>query len=106
MSSRLGDHGVFFNVEVGANVGEARQRATALDERGHVGELLVEAMQDLEDKGVVKNGLAQVTQRIGHALHLTAILGDVKISLDKSMELDIEDNGTSLLVADKLLLET
>jgi len=58
----------------------------------------IEAADDVEDEGAVLNGFAEVGEVVGHALELFVVIGDGEITLHKSSELGIEDEGASLAV--------
>ena len=61
-------------------------------------EPFVEAADDVEDEGAVLNGFAEVGEVVGHALELLAVIGDGEITLHKSSELGVKDEGASLAV--------
>jgi len=46
-------------------------------------EPFVEAADDVEDEGAVLNSFAKVSEVIGHALELLAVIGDGEITLHK-----------------------
>jgi len=66
----------------------------------------VEAADDVEDEGAVLNGFAEVGEVVGHALELFAVIGDGEITLHKSSELGVEDEGASLAVTQALGLDS
>ena len=68
-------------------------------------EPFVEAADDVEDEGAVLNGFAEVGKVVGHALELLAVIGDGEITLHKSSELGVEDEGASLAVTQELGLD-
>jgi hypothetical protein len=103
-SGGLTGQGDLLDEKVRADIGESRERPCALDEGRHVREFLVEAAEKIENKSSVKDRLTQVPQGICHAFHLVAVSGDGKITLDESPEFRIKDYGTSLLVANELVL--
>jgi len=62
----------------------------------------VEAADDVEDEGAVLNGFAKVGEVVGHALELLAVIGDREITLHKSSELGVEDEGASLAITPRI----
>jgi hypothetical protein len=69
-----------------------------------VSEAVIEATKDVEDEGVVPNGLAKIGKLVGHRLELMAVIVDGEITLDNGMKLSVEER-TNLHVADELLLQ-
>lgn len=76
-----------------------------LDQGGHVGEPLVEAAKNVEDEVAVTDGLAKITEAIGHALHTAAVFVGAEITLHERAKLDVEEKGAGLSIADELLLK-
>jgi hypothetical protein len=68
-------------------------------------EPFVEAADDVEDEGAVLNSFAKVGEVVGHALELLAVIGDGEITLHKSSELGIENEGARLAVTQELGLD-
>jgi hypothetical protein len=64
--------------------------------------LLVQALEDLENKGTVLHVLAEV---VSHPLHPAAVVVDAQIALYEELKLCVEVEGTRLAVAEELLLE-
>jgi hypothetical protein len=90
--------------EVVADVVEGGEWLGALEVDLHVGELLVQTAQHIEDEGAVMDDLAEITKSLSHPLHLAAIVADRKIDLHKNTELGIEAKGASFAIAKELLL--
>jgi hypothetical protein len=84
--------------------GKGWKRPLPLEEGRHVGEAVIEAMKNSEDDGEIQNNVTQIIKSIGYAFEVTTILSDGEFTLNKCAELDIEDHGMSLMVADELIL--
>jgi hypothetical protein len=64
-----------------------------------------EAMQEVQHQGVVRHRLAEITERVRQALHLTAVLPHVEIPMGELVELGVEVQGASVPVPEELFLE-
>jgi hypothetical protein len=54
---------------------------------------------------VVEDSVAQITEGINHGFEATTVVRSGKLALDELTELSVEDHGTSLLVANELILQ-
>jgi hypothetical protein len=63
-------------------------------------------VQKDQHQGTVGNRLAEVTERVRHALHLAAILSHGEIPLGEQVELGVEVERPSLPVPEELVLES
>jgi hypothetical protein len=63
--------------------------------------LLVQASEDLKNKGTVLHMLAEV---VNHPLHPAAVVIDTQIALYEEPKLGVEVEGVHLVVAEELLL--
>lgn len=79
--------------EVGADVGEGRERPLARDELRHEVEAFVEVTQDVEHQSAVLNGFAKIGKSVGHVLHLAAIVVDGERTLGESAKLCVENQA-------------
>ena len=84
---------------------EGRERAPTPNVTPDRCKPFVEAADDVEDESAVLNGFAEIGEVVGHALELLAVIGDGEITLHKSSELGVEDEGASLTVAQELGLD-
>jgi hypothetical protein len=67
--------------------------------------LLVQAPEDLENKGIVPHVLIEVAKVISHPLHPATVVVDAQIALCEEPKLCVEVEGAHLTVAEELLLE-
>jgi hypothetical protein len=67
--------------------------------------LLVQAPEDLENKGMVLHVLAEVVEVVSHPLHPAAVVVDAQIALDEEPKLCVEVEDVRLVVAEELLLK-
>jgi hypothetical protein len=67
--------------------------------------LLVQAPEDLENKGTVLHMLVEVTEVVNHPLHPMAVVFNAQIALHEELKLCVEVEGACLTVAKELLLE-
>jgi hypothetical protein len=68
----------------------------------HVGELLVQSSQHIEDEGAVVDDLAKVAESVGHPLHLAAVVANGEVALHEDMEFGVEAEGTDFTIAEEL----
>ena len=66
---------------------------------------LVEAADDVEDKGAIGDHLAEGREVIGHLVQLAAVLGGGEVALDEVAKPRLQLNGASLAVSEKLQLD-
>src|SRR6266540_7374738 len=86
------------------DLGEGGERHCPRDPSLHVVVPPVEATKEVEDERTIRDRLAEVTEGVRHALHLAAVLGDGKVTLDEDSESGVEVESTSLAVAKELVL--
>jgi hypothetical protein len=67
--------------------------------------LLVQAPEDLENKGMVLHVLVEVAEIINHWLHPAAVVVDAQIALYEEPKLCVKVEGMHLAVVEELLLE-
>jgi hypothetical protein len=72
---------------------------------GHELEPLIEAAEQVQNKGPVWDGFAEIGESIGHPLHLTAVVVNGEGALEESAKLGIEERGTGFAVVEELLLD-
>jgi hypothetical protein len=84
---------------------EAEERDDPVEEGLEVVVPHVHPPKNVEDKGMIQHRLAVVTEGIGHALHLSAVVVDVHVTLDEGSAHDVEVESTSLTVDEELLLD-
>jgi hypothetical protein len=68
-------------------------------------EAMVQHLKDVEDKDLVFNGCAEVSQTISHGLELAAVLIDREVTLNKSTKVSIKVKSTLLTATEKLVLD-
>lgn len=68
-------------------------------------EALVEATNNVEDEGKVRNDLVEVNEGVSHGAHATAVVHDGEITLHKQLEFSINVEGTGLPVPEELALD-
>jgi hypothetical protein len=66
--------------------------------------LLVQAPEDLENKGMVLHVLIEVAEVVSHPLHPAAVVVDAQITLYEESKLCVEVEGARLAVVEELLL--
>jgi hypothetical protein len=71
----------------------------------HVGELLIQATQHVQDDGTVVDDLSKITKGLSHPLHLATIVADGEIALHENMKLGVEAKCASFAIAEELLLD-
>jgi hypothetical protein len=71
-----------------------------------MGELLVEATDDVEDECAVGDVIAKANQCIPHGLETPAVVGDGEVALDEGAELGVEEESTLLPIAEELRLNS
>jgi hypothetical protein len=76
-----------------------------VDESLHVAIAGVEATQKVQQQGPVGDRLAEVVERVSHALHLAAVLVHGEVPLREQVELGIEVQGASVPVPEELFFE-
>jgi hypothetical protein len=67
--------------------------------------LLVQASEDVENKGTVLHVFVEVTELISHPLHPAAVVVDAQITLHEESKLCVKAEGARLTVVEELLLE-
>jgi hypothetical protein len=67
-----------------------------------VAEALVEAVDHVEDEGVVSDHFAKGSKVIGHLLEAAAVVGDGEVALDEVAKPRLKVDGASLPVAEEL----
>jgi hypothetical protein len=67
--------------------------------------LLVQAPEEVENKGTVLHVLIEVAKVASHPLHPTAVVIDAQIALHEELKLGVEVEGTRLAFAKELLLK-
>jgi hypothetical protein len=67
---------------------------------------LVEAPKTVEDEHTIEGALADVMAGVDHTLHLTTILSDREITMDKGMEDNVEVESMTLVIPECLLMAT
>jgi hypothetical protein len=67
--------------------------------------LLVQAPENVENKGTVLHVLVEVAEIVSHPLHPTPVIVDVQIALHEEPKLCVEVEDARLTVAEELLLE-
>jgi hypothetical protein len=87
------------------NFEEVQKWRVAPNDGAHVLEALVQPSKDVEDKDLVFNGCADVSQTVSHGLELAAVLIDREVTLNKSTKGSIKVKSTLLMVTKKLVLD-
>jgi hypothetical protein len=72
---------------------------------GHELEQLIEAAEQVQNKGPVWDGFAEIGESISHPLHLAAVVVDGEGALGESAELGVEEHGARFAVVEELLLD-
>jgi hypothetical protein len=75
-----------------------------LDESFQVAIARAEATQKVQHQGSVGDRLAEVTERVRHALHLAAVLSHEEVPLREQVELSVEVERSRILVLEELVL--
>ena len=91
--------------QVGAGVGEVRERAMHLQDGDHMAELAVEAAKKSEDHLAIADGVAKLREGRSHGLQLATIVGDAHGVLAEIAELRLQEKGARLLLAKELIFE-
>jgi hypothetical protein len=65
-----------------------------------------EAMEKVQHQGAVGDRLAEITERVRHALHLAAVVVHGEFPLREQVELGVEVERTSLPIPEELVLES
>jgi hypothetical protein len=76
-----------------------------LDESLQVAIAGAEATQKVQHQGPVGDKLAEVAERVHHALHLAAVLVHREVPLREQVDLSIEVQGTSVPIPEELFFE-
>ena len=97
-------HGEFLEDEILTRLQEGGERFGPAKERPNVAGALVEAVDDVEDKGAVRDDLAEGREIIGH-LQLAAVLGDGEVALDEVAKPRLQLNGAGLPIAEEMRLD-
>ena len=98
-------HGEFLEDEILTRLREGGEGFGPTKERPDVAEALVEAVDDVEDEGVVGDDLAEGREIIGHLLQLVAVCGDGEVTLDEVAKPCLQLNGAGLPIAEELRLD-
>jgi hypothetical protein len=98
-------HGELLEGKLVADDVEGGEGHDPLDESFQVAVAGAEATQKVQYKGTVGNGLAEVVERVRHALHLAVVLAHGEVLLREQVELRVEVECPSLSVPEELLLE-
>ena len=83
-------HVEFCQAKISTHISEGRERFLSSDELCHKLKTLIEPTQDVEHKGAILNGLAEVGEGISHALHLATELIDGESALGEDAKLGVE----------------
>jgi hypothetical protein len=85
---------------------EGGKRHGPLDESLQVAVPGAEATKKVQHQGAVDNRLAEITERVRHALHLAAVVVHGEFPLREQVELGVEVERTSLPIPEELVLES
>jgi hypothetical protein len=66
---------------------------------------LVQPSEDVEDKVAVGDHMTEVTEGVGHALHLVSVVAYQEVALNEVVERGVEVKRAYLTIADELVLE-
>lgn len=97
--------GELFELEVRADGVELRERMTTPDQSRHVGVVIIEFTQHVEDECVVADQLTMIGQLICHSLESLAILQGGEVSLREGPKLSIKVHGPSRPIVEELLFD-
>jgi hypothetical protein len=65
--------------------------------------MAIETVKHGKHEGSVQDNLTQVAKSIDHPLQATTILEDGQITLNKGVELNVEDHGACFMIPDELI---
>jgi hypothetical protein len=85
---------------------EGGKRHGPLDEILQVAVQGTEATKKVQQQGVVGDRLAEITERVRHALHLAAVFVHGEFPLREHVELGVEVECPSLPILEELVLES
>jgi hypothetical protein len=100
----LGLHGELIKEKLVPHGMEGGKWHNPLDESLQVALAEAKATQKVHHQGTVGDGLAEVAERVRHALHLVTVLPHGEIPLREQVELGVEMERPSLLVLEELAL--
>jgi hypothetical protein len=85
----LNTHGDLLEQQVAADVVEGGERDNSLEEGLEMVVPLVQPLKNVEYNDTIRHRLTEVAEGIGHALHLSAVVVQVQVTLDEGPERDI-----------------
>src|SRR6185437_5963514 len=91
--------------QCGTNLVKGRKRALLPDERDHVDEAIAEGAKEGEGELAISEGVVEGGGVIGHGPQAAGELRDREIPLRELPERGFEMQGTTLLVAEELVLK-
>jgi hypothetical protein len=68
-------------------------------------EVFVQLTQDVQHENVIGDVDAEVGEGVGEALHLSTVVNDAEVTLNKAPEVGIDVEGVSFAVAEEVVLQ-
>jgi hypothetical protein len=95
----------FLEQQLGVDLDEGRQGPLLLEEEAQGVETLGEAAEHVHGEDAVRNGLAELDERVGEGLHPPAVVGDGESALTQCAKLGVDKLHACLAVAYELLFK-
>ena len=97
-----GRHSEFLQEQIIAGLQKSRKRTSAAKVKPNGFETAIETAQEIEDKSLVVDGLAEVADGVCHALDFPAVRSDVEVALLEVAKGGVEAESTSFAIAVEL----
>jgi hypothetical protein len=94
----------FLETKVIAHLLEGREGCRVGEDGAKMLVLFVEVTEYIEDEHTIGDVGAKIVEGVGKALHFPAIVVHVEVTLNEVVEDGVDVEGTSLIVADELVL--
>jgi hypothetical protein len=91
--------------QISADVVEGGEGPLPGDELGHELKSFIETTQNVEHQSAILDGLAKISQAVGHVLHLPAVFVDGESALAELAEFGVKKHGAGFAVVEELLLQ-
>ena len=98
-------HYEIFQDDIIVDVFISREGALTLRKGSNSGKLLIEASKDIQDKRAVRHRFTKVAESIYQTFYFATISCNGQMTSDKRPELSVEEESSSLFVANELPLK-